>query len=304
MGILNVTAGFVLRRRAARPATRRSRTRGAMLARRRATSSTSAANRRGRARTPVDEADELRASLPVVEALAGDGALRVRRHDEARRDARGARRRRVDDQRRARVAGAGRARRRRGERCGRVPDAHAGRAAHDAGARRRTTTSSAKCAAFLRRRARRLRGDAGIARERIVIDPGFGFGKTVAHNLAAVARARRDRGARLSGAGGPVAQVDARRDHRARRRRPACRRASRRRLPRPSRGARDRARARRARNRRCAGGLERDRAMARITQVHDKRINERHRIATAPLFRHRRRCAAASANRRSRPTSS
>jgi dihydropteroate synthase len=25
---------------------------------------------------------------------------------------------------------------------------------------------------------------AGIARERIVIDPGFGFGKTVAHNLA------------------------------------------------------------------------------------------------------------------------
>ena len=25
--------------------------------------------------------------------------------------------------------------------------------------------------------------DAGIARERIVLDPGFGFGKTVAHNL-------------------------------------------------------------------------------------------------------------------------
>jgi dihydropteroate synthase len=27
---------------------------------------------------------------------------------------------------------------------------------------------------------------AGIGRERIVIDPGFGFGKTVAHNLALV----------------------------------------------------------------------------------------------------------------------
>jgi dihydropteroate synthase len=26
--------------------------------------------------------------------------------------------------------------------------------------------------------------DAGIARERIVVDPGFGFGKTLAHNLA------------------------------------------------------------------------------------------------------------------------
>jgi dihydropteroate synthase len=29
---------------------------------------------------------------------------------------------------------------------------------------------------------------AGIARDRIVVDPGFGFGKTVAHNLALLAR--------------------------------------------------------------------------------------------------------------------
>jgi len=35
---------------------------------------------------------------------------------------------------------------------------------------------------FLRVRALALQ-DAGIARERIVIDPGFGFGKTTAHNL-------------------------------------------------------------------------------------------------------------------------
>jgi dihydropteroate synthase len=36
---------------------------------------------------------------------------------------------------------------------------------------------------FLVGRARACEA-AGIARERIVIDPGFGFGKTVAHNLA------------------------------------------------------------------------------------------------------------------------
>jgi dihydropteroate synthase len=35
--------------------------------------------------------------------------------------------------------------------------------------------------AFLRRRARALE-DAGIAHERIVVDPGFGFGKTLEHN--------------------------------------------------------------------------------------------------------------------------
>jgi len=37
--------------------------------------------------------------------------------------------------------------------------------------------------AFLRARAQACEA-AGIARERIVIDPGFGFGKTLAHNLA------------------------------------------------------------------------------------------------------------------------
>jgi dihydropteroate synthase len=36
---------------------------------------------------------------------------------------------------------------------------------------------------FLQERARRCEA-AGIARRRIVIDPGFGFGKTMAHNLA------------------------------------------------------------------------------------------------------------------------
>jgi dihydropteroate synthase len=41
----------------------------------------------------------------------------------------------------------------------------------------------AEVAAFLRERVRELE-DAGVAGERIVIDPGFGFGKTREHNVA------------------------------------------------------------------------------------------------------------------------
>ncbi|CAN7371623.1 dihydropteroate synthase [Rhizobacter sp. LjRoot28] len=42
---------------------------------------------------------------------------------------------------------------------------------------------------FLRERARAVR-DAGVQDERIVLDPGIGFGKTAAHNLALLARQR------------------------------------------------------------------------------------------------------------------
>jgi dihydropteroate synthase len=41
----------------------------------------------------------------------------------------------------------------------------------------------AEVAAFLRERAAALEA-AGVARERIVVDPGFGFGKNVEHNRA------------------------------------------------------------------------------------------------------------------------
>jgi dihydropteroate synthase len=41
----------------------------------------------------------------------------------------------------------------------------------------------AEVSAYLRDRARALEA-AGVARERIVIDPGFGFGKTLEHNIA------------------------------------------------------------------------------------------------------------------------
>ena len=44
-------------------------------------------------------------------------------------------------------------------------------------------------AAFLAARSQAL-VEAGIARERIAVDPGIGFGKTVAHNLALLARQR------------------------------------------------------------------------------------------------------------------
>jgi len=43
--------------------------------------------------------------------------------------------------------------------------------------------------AFLAQRVRRLEA-AGVARERIAVDPGFGFGKSRAHNLALLARLR------------------------------------------------------------------------------------------------------------------
>jgi dihydropteroate synthase len=42
---------------------------------------------------------------------------------------------------------------------------------------------------------------AGVARERLWVDPGFGFGKTLAHNLAvtrALGRIRAETGARLA----------------------------------------------------------------------------------------------------------
>ncbi len=66
---------------------------------------------------------------------------------------------------------------------------------------------------FLVSRAR-LCEAAGIARDRIVIDPGFGFGKSQAHNLAVVACAGHPGRHGLSRAGGPVAEVDAGRDRR------------------------------------------------------------------------------------------
>ena len=80
-----------------------------------------------------------------------------------------------------------------------LPDAHAGRAAHDAGRsalrrrrRRRWPRSSRSGSAFA--------VAAGIPEERICLDPGIGFGKTVGAELRARPAARRPAGARPPGA--------------------------------------------------------------------------------------------------------
>ncbi len=78
----------------------------------------------------------------------------------------------------------------------------------------------AEVKAFLRSALRqRLRG--GNRAERIVVDPGFGFGKTLEHNLELLRDSTRIRRARGAGARRLVAQVLARQDHRQARRRPA-----------------------------------------------------------------------------------
>ncbi len=81
---------------------------------------------------PVDEAEELRRVLPLVEALASDGAcVSIDTMKPAvMREALAAGASMINDVRALQAAG--RARSRRAERCGRLPDAHAGRAADHA----------------------------------------------------------------------------------------------------------------------------------------------------------------------------
>ena len=59
---------------------------------------------------------------------------------------------------------------------------------------------------------------AGIAMERVVIDPGFGFGKTLEHNLELLRRLREFAAPGGAAARWLVAQVLARQDHRQARR--------------------------------------------------------------------------------------
>ena len=136
---------------------------------------------------PVGAEEEIARTQPVVEALSPHGRVSIDTTKVAvaagrARGGRGLRQRRQRVPLRARPR---RARRRRGRRL--LPHAHAGRAADDAGRsalRRRGRPTSRPTW----RSAWRSRSDAGVAEERIHLDPGIGFGKTVEHNLELLRR--------------------------------------------------------------------------------------------------------------------
>ena len=101
-------------------------------------------------------------------------------------------------------------------------------------------TSWRRCGSFLKSGCRYADGGRDFSADRICLDPGFGFGKTeINHNYALLAASRGNAARRdaLSVAGRDVAQVDARRRHRAQERASASPRASRRRCARHERGA-------------------------------------------------------------------
>jgi dihydropteroate synthase len=135
---------------------------------------------------PVDEATELARVLPVVEALARDGAIVSvdTMKPAVMREALDAGASMIND---VRALG--------------LPGALEAVAASDAAvclmhmrgepatmqAAPRYDDVAAEVAAYLRERAGACLA-AGIARDRIAVDPGFGFGKTLAHNLDLAAR--------------------------------------------------------------------------------------------------------------------
>ena len=130
---------------------------------------------------PVEERDEIARVIPVVEALARAGAcVSVDAMKPAvMRAALDAGASMINDVRALQAPGA-------------IEVARASNAAvclmHMQGEPRTMQQAPAyadvvaEVRAFLQRRAQACL-DAGIARERIVVDPGFGFGKTLAHNL-------------------------------------------------------------------------------------------------------------------------
>ena len=138
--------------------------------------------------TPVDKSDEIRRVLPVIEALASEGVIvsvdtmkpavmRAALHSGVSM---------INDVSALREAGA-------------MEAVAAGRVAVCLMHMRGTPATMQQAIAyddvvaevrdFLAERVRACE-DAGIARERIVVDPGFGFGKGVSQNLALLNRLR------------------------------------------------------------------------------------------------------------------
>ena len=68
-----------------------------------------------------------------------------------------------------------------------LPHAHAPRAADHAGGPHGGRRGARRCVPFWRRHPRALQA-LGVNRDRIVLDPGIGFGKTVAQNFSLLAR--------------------------------------------------------------------------------------------------------------------
>ena len=146
---------------------------------------------------PIDEAEELRRVIPIVEALASEGAcVSVDTMKPAvMRAALNAGASMINDVRALQAPGA-------------LDVVSSSKAAvclmHMQGDPRTMQTAPAyadvvsEIRAFLGRRAAACM-DAGIPSERIVVDPGFGFGKSVEHNLALL----RDLGA-IAALGFPV----------------------------------------------------------------------------------------------------
>jgi dihydropteroate synthase len=130
---------------------------------------------------PVPEAEELRRVIPVIEALAHDGLVVSidTRHPQVMRAAIAAGAAMVNDVAALREPGALEV----------VAEARVAVCLMHMQGEPGTMQASphydnvvAEVIAFLAARARACE-KAGIARERIVVDPGFGFGKTLMHNL-------------------------------------------------------------------------------------------------------------------------
>ena len=133
---------------------------------------------------PVAAEEEIRRVVPVIEALARRTVRTdLRRHQQGGGHDRRRACRREHDQRRAGAAEPGA-----------LEAAARSNAAiclmHMQGEPRTmqeepaTATSSQRCATFLRRADRRMRGARASSRDRLVVDPGIGFGKRLEHNLA------------------------------------------------------------------------------------------------------------------------
>ena len=134
---------------------------------------------------PVDEAEELRRVLPVVQALAADGAVSIdTRRAGVMRAALAAGARIVNDV--TALAGPGSLEA--------VAEAGAAVVLMHMQGEPRTMQRDPLYADVVRDVYDFLAGRieacvaAGIARERIAVDPGIGFGKTVAHNLELIRR--------------------------------------------------------------------------------------------------------------------